>query len=72
MAHKLHVVGCEAQEGPELLDVCGRWPVLDGPDFVLVHGNAILADSVAQEVYLWLEEAAFGELAVKLMLAQQG
>ncbi len=38
---------------------------------MLVHGDALLADGVSQEIHLWLEEAAFGKLAVELLLTQE-
>ena len=65
------IVIAEAQEGLEFFEVGGLRPGLNSFDLLGICGDTLGGNDVAQVFYSFLEEFAFGDLAIEFMLSQE-
>ena len=65
------IIIAETQEGLEFFEVGGLGPGLDSFNLLGVCGDALGGNDVAQVFDRFLEELAFGDLAIEFMLSQE-
>jgi hypothetical protein len=69
---KSMVVVADAKEGLQFFQCLGDWPGLDGLDLLGVGRNALIRDDVAEVGHGGFKELALGDLAIELVLLQEG
>ena len=66
--HKVAVIACKSQEGPELRDSFGRWAFCHSLYLGWICEDTISRDYVAQITHLRLEKGTFGEICPQSLL----